>query len=49
MQSYNHCSFCWFSIKLVFISVGKPTLQRVQIDVENENSVKQVNKMIEIS
>lgn len=48
MQSHNHFSFGWFSAKLVFRSPCKPPLQRVQIDIENENPVKQINKVMEI-
>jgi len=48
MQLHNHFSFGWYSAKLVFRSASKPPLQRVQIDVENENPVKLINKVMEI-
>src|SRR5262245_7258891 len=37
------------SAKLIFWSPDKPPVQRVDIDVENENAVKQINKAGEIS
>jgi len=48
MQSHNHFSFGWRCAKLVFRSASKPPVQRVQIDVENENRVKQIYKAMEI-
>ncbi|TCM51024.1 hypothetical protein C8J36_11031 [Rhizobium sp. PP-F2F-G48] len=48
MQSHNCFSLGWFSAELVFTSADKPLLQSVQIDVENENPVKLINKLMEI-
>lgn len=49
MQSQNQLLFDRSSAKLIFGSAGKPPFQRVEIDVENENPVKQINKAGEIS
>ena len=49
MPSRNQLPFGWFSAPLVLWSRSKPPIQRVQIDLENENPVKQVNKADEIS
>jgi hypothetical protein len=49
MQSHNQLPFARSSAKLIFWSPGKPPVQRVEIDVENENPVKQINKAAEIS
>jgi len=49
MQSHNQLPFARSSAKLIFWSPGKPPVQRVEIDVENENPVKQINKVGEIS
>jgi len=48
MQSRNQFPFASSSAPLVFWPPGKALVQRVQIDVENENPVKQVNKAEEI-
>ena len=49
MQSPNQLSFTRLSTKLVFWSPGKPPIQRVEIDVENENLVEQINEAVKIS
>jgi hypothetical protein len=49
MQSHNQLPFARSSAKLILWSPGKPPVQRVVIDVENENPVKQINKAVEIS
>jgi len=49
MQSRNQLLFDRSSAKLIFGSAGKPPFQRVEIDVENENPIKQINKAGEIS
>ena len=49
MQSHNQLPFAWSSAKLIFRSPGKPPVQPVEIDIENEDPVKQVNKAGEIS
>lgn len=49
MQSRNQLPFGWFSAPRVLWSRSKPPSQGVQIDLENENPVKQVDKADEIS
>ena len=48
VQSRNQLPFARLSTKLVFWSPGKPPVQRVEIDVEDENLVEQINKAGEI-
>lgn len=49
MQSHNQLPFGRSSAKLVFRPAGKPPVQRVEIDVENENPVEYIDKAGEIS
>ncbi len=49
MHSPNQLPFARLCTKLVFWSPGKPPVQRVEIDVENENLVEQINEVVEIS
>jgi hypothetical protein len=49
MQSHNQLAFARSSAKLIFGSPGKPPVQRIEIDLENEDPVKQINEAGEIS
>ncbi len=48
MQSHDQVAFVRSSSKLIFWSPLKPPGQSIKIDIENENSVEQGNKAMEI-
>ena len=49
MQPRNQLPLGRSSAKLVFRPCGKPPVQGVKIDVEDEDPVKQINEQVEIS
>jgi len=49
VQAHDKRPFARSPAKLVFWSAGEPPVQRVAIDVENENAVKQIDEAEEIS
>jgi hypothetical protein len=48
MQPHNQLSFVRFAAEFIFRSLGKSSLQRVDVDVEYKNPIEQFNELVEI-